>query len=72
MKTKRFVVSLSNGICVMGAKIREGNSIVTLLLTDFYHSERMIFDTERKIVIGNKRIDLNDAEINSILEAIVK
>lgn len=68
---KRLNLPLSNGLCIIGAKIKEGSNIATLFITDFVDSTRVLFDMDEKRLVATKYgIDFPKKDLEVISAAI--
>ena len=70
---KRLNIVLSNGLCVLSAKLRKGSSLATLFISDFSDNTRVMFDLEHKRLLTNRdNIDLKQSDIDNLMLAIAE
>jgi len=68
---KRLNLVLTNGLCVIHAKVRPGASIITLFVTDYTNNTRILFDLENKRVLTNRdNIELTAKDIENLTAAL--
>jgi hypothetical protein len=68
---KRMNLVLSNGFCVLHAKIRDNNPVAILFITDYTYDTRVLFDMEQKRILTNPdNIEITAKDIDNIAAAL--
>jgi hypothetical protein len=68
---KRLNLVLTNGLLIVNAKIREGSPVITLFVTDYSESTRILFDVEQKRILANRDgIEFSAKDVESLLVAL--
>lgn len=67
---KHLNLTLSNGFYITHFKFIENNSVVTLFITDYIDNERVLFDLEKKVMLGSYNFELSEKDRNEITIAV--
>lgn len=72
-KFKQLNYILSNGLYVVNAKFKKNSPLITLFITNFIETTRVVFDATDKKVIANKDgIDIPQKDIDGLMVALSK
>lgn len=70
---KKLNAILSNGLCVVSAKIRKNAPLATLFITDYTYNTRIMLDMDNKVVLANQdNIELTVKDIDNIIALLKK
>lgn len=70
---KRLNVILSNGLCVVSAKLKKNAPLATLFITDYTYNTRIMLDMDNKVVLANQdNIELTAKDIDNIITMLKK
>lgn len=73
MLNKRLNLILSNGLCVLNAKLRKDGGVATLFITDFSTNTRVLFDIEGKRILANRDdIEFTPKDVENLIAALAK
>lgn len=68
---RRLNLVLSNGLCVINARVKNNIPIAILFVTDYSDQTRVILDLKEKRILANKfNIEILPKDIDSIIGAL--